>query len=515
MRRIVKDKWFSAPVDLYKKYNSHDLENLQLETPELPPFRSIFDRDRDRILFSKAFRRLNGKTQIFIPHTHDYIRTRLTHSLEVNQIGRTIGKGLGLNLSLIEAIALGHDVGHTPFGHAGEFELNRIMNNCAGLSILGFPILKEKEKGFKHNFQSIRSLHKLSYLYGSAGLHLTPFTYWGILNHTKLFYKDCEYNQNDKCTIYNKPENCINQDNFSVSFYDDLLIETIYFQGKQAWTFEGLVVGIADEIAQIHHDIEDSIFMRIISLNEAKSIVKDFINSALSEFPQLDLNNYFKEKLDLISKSKDHNEFMSYTSKTTVDLLVSKMITEGLHNLNELSKKYNIQSHADYNEFYFDISMDDIIRDPKNTINNKIIPFNQNSCIKEFQEKFQERVIHSEEVQKLNNLGQKVILDLFTAFYSNPKILADSTIIRIAEECEEANKIISEVGLRRIQSDAEEYLSRQKQSLGKIRSKISDILKENKNQKKLVRIITDHIAGMTDEFALARHKEIYGSDFGL
>ncbi|HBV86064.1 MAG TPA: deoxyguanosinetriphosphate triphosphohydrolase [Desulfosporosinus sp.] len=128
------------------------------------PIRTKFQRDRDRILHSKPFRRLKHKTQVYISPAGDHYRTRMTHSLEVSQICRTIGRGLKLNEDLIEAIALGHDVGHTPFGHVGEEALRRIINH------------------FEHNEQSIRILKVLAN--EGEGLNLTESVLDGILNHT-------------------------------------------------------------------------------------------------------------------------------------------------------------------------------------------------------------------------------------------------------------------------------------------------------------------------------------------
>ncbi|MDI6602290.1 MAG: deoxyguanosinetriphosphate triphosphohydrolase [Thermoanaerobacteraceae bacterium] len=126
--------------------------------------RTDFQRDRDRIIHCKAFRRLKHKTQVFISPEGDHYRTRLTHTLEVAQIARTIARGLRLNEDLTEAIALGHDLGHTPFGHTGEYVLNRLS-----------PF------GFKHNEQSLRIVDKIE---GGAGLNLTFEVRDGILNHT-------------------------------------------------------------------------------------------------------------------------------------------------------------------------------------------------------------------------------------------------------------------------------------------------------------------------------------------
>ncbi len=126
--------------------------------------RTSFQRDRDRIIHAKAFRRLKQKTQVFISPEGDHYRTRLTHTLEVAQIARTISRALRLNEDLTEAIALGHDLGHTPFGHAGEYALNRLM-----------------AEGFRHNEQSLRVVDLLE---GSSGLNLTWEVRDGILRHT-------------------------------------------------------------------------------------------------------------------------------------------------------------------------------------------------------------------------------------------------------------------------------------------------------------------------------------------
>ena len=126
--------------------------------------RPVYQRDRDRILHSKAFRRLKNKTQVFLTPKGDHYRTRLSHTLEVSQNARTIAKALRLNEDLVEAIALGHDLGHTPFGHAGEAVLNRLC-----------------EKGFRHSDQSVRIVEVLEK--GGEGLNLTWEVRDGILNH--------------------------------------------------------------------------------------------------------------------------------------------------------------------------------------------------------------------------------------------------------------------------------------------------------------------------------------------
>ncbi|MBQ2191762.1 MAG: dNTP triphosphohydrolase, partial [Clostridia bacterium] len=147
----------------YAKLSS---ETLGREKPIEPcPVRTEFVRDRDRIIHCKSFRRLKHKTQVFLSPVGDHYRTRLTHTLEVSQIARTIARGLCLNEDLTEAIAMGHDLGHTPFGHSGENVLNKLVPG-----------------GFEHNVQSLRIVEKLE---NGVGLNLTFEVRDGILNHKK------------------------------------------------------------------------------------------------------------------------------------------------------------------------------------------------------------------------------------------------------------------------------------------------------------------------------------------
>lgn len=177
------------------------------------PIRTDFQRDRDRIVHSKSFRRLKYKTQVFIDPDEDHYRTRLTHTLEVAQIARTIARALGLNEDLTEAIALGHDLGHTPFGHAGEQALDELMKECG----LG---------GFHHAQQSLRVVDLLEK--HGEGLNLTYEVRDGILNHSKG--------------------------------RGDLALDD-----KGPSTLEGKLVRIADRVAYVNHDIDDAIRAGILT----------------------------------------------------------------------------------------------------------------------------------------------------------------------------------------------------------------------------------------------------------
>src|SRR5690554_4984037 len=260
-------------------------------------FRNTFQRDRDRIMYSKAFRRLSGKTQVFVTGYDDHLRTRLTHTLEVAQIAKTIGAFLTLNCHLIEAIAYGHDIGHAPFGHVGERIINFYANGCEEYKGFNKKIptktnnnnqnldddyLHHEYRGFKHNWQAIRILEDLATHKGKVGLEISNQTLFGILNHTKLYYHKSNDSE-DRCkALYRKRENgkvietyckLRDRDNkypcknykYCLKFYED---RYRYINKYNNFTFETLVVSLADEIAQRHHDIEDGIRFKIIDRDE-------------------------------------------------------------------------------------------------------------------------------------------------------------------------------------------------------------------------------------------------------
>ena len=188
------------------------------------PYRSFFQRDRDRIIHSSAFRRLEYKTQVFVNHEGDHYRTRLTHTIEVAQISRALARALKLNEDLTEAIALAHDLGHTPFGHSGEETLNEIMKT---------------QGGFEHNRQSLRVVDLLEERYPEfPGLNLTYEVREGIIKHE---------------TIYDRPV-------------------PAEFNPKSCPTLECQVVNLADEIAYTSHDIDDGLRSMVLSEEELNEV---------------------------------------------------------------------------------------------------------------------------------------------------------------------------------------------------------------------------------------------------
>ncbi len=211
---------------------------------ELPcPIRTEFQRDRDRVLHSKAFRRLKHKTQVFLSPLGDHYRTRLTHTLEVSQISRTIARALRLNEDLTEAIALGHDLGHTPFGHSGEKVLNTLLS-----------------EGFCHNRQSLRVVDVLE------DLNLTEETRDGILNHTGA---------------------------------------------KTPETLEGQIVKIADRIAYLNHDIDDSIRAGVISEHDLPAEAIEVLGNSKSRRITFLVKNIIENSEETVKMSPECDQAMN------------------------------------------------------------------------------------------------------------------------------------------------------------------------------------------------------------
>ncbi len=211
------EQWEKEYLSPYAALSMNSKGRLKEEEP--CDIRPVFQRDRDRILHSKSFRRLKDKTQVFLTPEGDHYRTRLTHTLEVSQNARTIAKALQLNEDLVEAIALGHDLGHTPFGHAGERALNRVC-----------------PYGFSHSDQSVRTVDVLEK--GGIGLNLTYEVRDGIRNHQTS----------------GEPE-----------------------------TLEGKIVRFSDKIAYIHHDMDDAIRGGILTENDVPKEIGDVIGYTTGE----------------------------------------------------------------------------------------------------------------------------------------------------------------------------------------------------------------------------------------
>lgn len=226
------EKWEKDFLSPYAMLSANSKGRIREEEP--CDIRPVFQRDRDRIIHSKSFRRLKDKTQVFLTPEGDHYRTRLTHTLEVSQTARTLAKALRLNEELAEAIALGHDLGHTPFGHAGERALNRVC-----------PL------GFEHAKQSVRTVDVLEK--NGQGLNLTYEVRDGILNHQT--------------------------------------------KGMPS-TLEGKIVRFADKIAYIHHDMDDALRAGILKESDVPSEISDVIGRTCGERLDCFIHDIVTESMD-------------------------------------------------------------------------------------------------------------------------------------------------------------------------------------------------------------------------
>jgi dGTPase len=237
MDRHDTERW---ELDHLASYASFSAKSRGRKHKELEDeIRTAFQRDRDRIIHSSAFRRLEYKTQVFVYHEGDYFRTRLTHTIEVSQIARTIARSLAVNEDLTEAVALAHDMGHPPFGHSGEKTLNEFLAS---------------DGGFNHNLQSLKIVEELEKKYpGFPGLNLTCEVREGLAKHA--------------------------------TDYD--VAGATEFSGYPYGSLEAQVVDIADEIAYNSHDIDDGLASGMLSADEIMEVTlwRDTFNRVLSEHP--------------------------------------------------------------------------------------------------------------------------------------------------------------------------------------------------------------------------------------
>ncbi|MBR1390861.1 MAG: deoxyguanosinetriphosphate triphosphohydrolase [Lachnospiraceae bacterium] len=246
----IRERMEQMEREMLSPYASLSVNSKGRDKPEPQcDIRPVYQRDRDRILHCKAFRRLKNKTQVFLTPKGDHYRTRMSHTLEVSQNARTIAKALRLNEDLVEAIALGHDLGHTPFGHAGERVLNRL---CKG--------------GFRHSEQSVRIVERLEK--NGQGLNLTWEVRDGILNHQT---------------------------------------------STMPHTLEGKIVRFSDKIAYIHHDIDDAIRAKIMTEEDIPLEIRRAIGADSGKRLDFLIHNIITSSLDKndIIMSEEAYEAMS------------------------------------------------------------------------------------------------------------------------------------------------------------------------------------------------------------
>lgn len=473
---------FTVPNELVVRSNSNE--------KKLPEYRTEFMRDRDRIMYATAFRRLAGKTQIYTVGSDDHKRNRLTHTLEVSQIARTIAQGVGLNPDLAEAIALAHDFGHTPFGHAGERMLHDIMVPESDF-IKKSPFYKEKRSiiekqfkresndhidyckyafGFKHNLQSARVAAVLedSYRGGNGdntGLNLTNFTLYGMIIHSNLIYSDCS---NEYPNFHYQFDNQFKMNGFNT----------------YAWSFEAYIVKWADEFAQWHHDLEDALRGGVLPVDKICNTIKESLALCLSEDE--------KKELDHICDSgKMDRKTIAALSHIVINTLVNNIIKTTKRNFETVGKELdnrginqNILLFTEYEGLNLPIPKDQVVK-----ISSEIDE-------KGFEGVIRGSVHHSRNVERMNEKGKYIIRKLFEAYYAHPQQLPDGPILHL----------LVETG--RYQTIDET----RKKGIGEIRVEFDSVM-ENPNifeKCVLMRRICDHIASMTDRYAIEEYNNLYG-----
>jgi len=423
--------------DIYEDLSCQRVENSSFLTdringkePRYQDDRTEYQHDHDRIIHSRAFRRLMHKTQIFNANKGDHYRNRLTHTLEVMQIGRSIGRLLNLNEDLIEAIALGHDLGHTPFGHIGERTLNEIMNS--GISV-DVPATRQ---GFKHNYQSVRVVDSIeSRSDDYSGINLTLAVREGILKHTKLTMRG-------EKIVYTPI---------------DLNVENLRIDLAHSITLEGQVVSIADEIAQLTHDIEDGVRGNIIPFDKFLKcdLVVSYLNAIAITMPTAPTYN-------------QRNQII----KGLVGFLINNVKNTSLKNIKKYHKNEGIPTFIDnsyvYQEKCISFSVDDGIL----------------AQTKELGDNRDKWIILSKEISQADSKSEYFIKQIFKAYFRHPKELPDYILSRY-------------YNLR----DSDNF----------DRSMLDEDMM--KRDPRFIRVICDHIAGMSDQFAAREYVNLYQPEY--
>jgi dGTPase len=329
--------------------------------PESPP-RSAFARDRDRIIHSTAFRRLKHKTQVFVYHEGDHFRTRLTHTLEVAQIARSIARVLRVDEDLAEALALAHDLGHTPFGHAGERALDKLMTNYGG---------------FDHNAQSLRIVTNLERHYAQFdGLNLTWETLEGLVKHNGPLIDKHGH------AIGSYKERGVPQPIVDYSEVNDLEL-------AQFASAEAQIAAVSDDIAYNAHDIDDGLragLFKVIDLGDVP-LAGPALGEVLKLYPDLDQNRIVHE-----------------TVRRVISTMVKDVLSEAKSNLARL--------HAKSDKDVRSAAQAMVTFSPQMRENNRIL-----------QQFLTTQMYRHPRVMDIMNRAQKVMDDLFQAYMSDERLL--------------------------------------------------------------------------------------------
>lgn len=432
-----------------------------------------YQSDYERIISSKAFRRMVDKAQVFSASKGDYYRTRMTHTQLVAQVAGAISEALKLNYYLTQAIAFGHDIGHTPFGHQGERTLNRILTESDSI-IMNEGLLAGDLGGFKHNYQSLRIATNLEETYaGIYGMDLSYQTLEGILKHTSI--KNSSYKLEEFCDYID----CV-----------DLLQLDVQYPT----TLEGQVVAIADEIAQRGHDLDDALESNSITLDELKSFLSIKKTQGICSIIDQVENELFEVE--------NNNRRFSDEASVRNNLIVSKIMEYFINDIITTSSQ-NIDSYinSDLSDF----------ESHEHRVNKRLICLSDeaaNICnILEII--VTNKVINSNEIALFDSNADTIITGLFKAYYNNLRLLHSGTLKRITNELKKrTNNVID------FQNSNYEVVQQEIDLI--VRGDLEDpfvftdsIKEEYLNKRKVViRAICDYIAGMTDSYAKTEYSKI-------
>lgn len=374
--------------------------------------REPYQRDRDRIIHSRAFRRLMHKTQIFNANKGDHYRNRLTHSLEVSQIARSIGKGLLLNDELIEAIAIGHDLGHTPFGHVGERTIHMILT---GETFDREDIAIPGNEGFKHNFQGLQIVDNIETSSDEYdGMNLTLAVREGILKHT---------GRKIKIDIVKEDGTSIQRED--IVRYGCLNLKSIDID-KPSFTLEGQVVAIADEIAQCTHDLEDGIRANIISIKNLKEI--ELVKKIIADR---------KINIDKINTTVDARNILI---KVMVGYLIDDVYSASKANLEKKYRDNELPKFKDMNDVY----------------NEELIIFSKDikGLVKSLSKQIVQWILVSQQISQSDSKAEYFIKQLFKAYYKHPLELPDYILQRYYSKIgKEYNRVRVREDIARLHKD--------------------------------------------------------------
>ena len=341
--------------------------------------RLAFQRDRDRVLHSRAFRRLKHKTQVFVPHVADHPRTRLTHTLEVGQLGRTIARALGLNEDLVEAVAMAHDVGHTAFGHTGETVLNEILGGRNSEVTLP-PEVTDEVGAFKHNYQSLRVVDLLERRYEEPGLNLTDQVREGILKHTS----------------------------WKVNFPFPLPDTGGLFLDRPCH-LEGQVVAAADEIAQQTHDLEDGLRAGAVRLERVEELVfARRLIDGMGEAYRPDRGRWLRQSLLI---------------RAMIEFFVADVATSSGRSIGRFCERHSISDREGFAARGREFSQ-------------TTVWFSRHgeAAFDELKAFIYQFIINHSTVNRQDWRARKVMAGLFRAFWLNPLNLPDYVLLRARDE---------------------------------------------------------------------------------